>query len=105
MEQDIESTKSAFLTPMEKFNFPAVIYVEYENGTIAPVVVVEDENDYTEYFWDSQVSKQDDRYNLIRSAFRLMPHSQSSGKVFIINGASDADVERVLEQAAKNKKQ
>jgi hypothetical protein len=104
MEQDIEPTKSALKTPMEKFSFPGVIYVEHENGNIAPVIVIEAENDYTEYFWDNQRTRQDDRYNYIKSAFLHSPNSQSSAKLFVINNATDADIERVLEQASKNKK-
>jgi hypothetical protein len=104
MEQDIERTKSAFAQANEKFTYPGVIYVEHANGNIAPVVVVEAENEYTEYSWDNQVTYNSDRHKYINSALKLAPHSQSEAKLFVINDATDEDIERVLTQASKNVK-
>ena len=104
MKQDIESTKLAFTTPNDEFTYPGVIYVEHANGNIAPVIVVNEKGNYTEYFWDLETNHENDRHNLINSALKLAPHSQSSAKVFVINNASLADIERVLGQALDNKK-
>lgn len=102
MEQDIERTKSAFAQSSQKFAYPGVIYVEHPNGVIDPVVVVEAENEYTQYSWRDQTTYNNDRHKYIRSALRLMPHSQSQAKLFVINDATDEDIERVLTQASKN---
>lgn len=104
MEEDIERTKSAFAQKNEKFAYPGVIYVEHQNGTIDPVVVIEAENEYTEYSWGDQTSYNNDRHKYIRSALRLAPNSQSSAKLFVINDATNEDIERVLTQASKNVK-
>lgn len=104
MQQDIERTKSAFAQSSQQFDYPGVIYVEHSNGNIDPVIVVESENEYTQYSWGDQTTFNNDRHKYIRSALKLMPHSQSEAKLFVINDATDDDIERVLSQAQKNVK-
>ena len=104
MREDIERTKSAMAMANEKFTFPGVIYVEHPNGNIAPVVVVEREGEYTEYSWGEQRTYENSRHDYINSALKLAPNSQSVAKLFVINDATEEDIERVLTQAQKNVK-
>lgn len=104
MREDIERTKSAMAMANEKFTYPGVIYVEHTNGNIDPVIVIEGEDEYTEYSWGDQRTFTNNRHNYINSALKVAPNSQSTAKLFVINDATDEDIERVLTQASKNVK-
>ena len=103
MEQDIERTKKSFIDLKREIKYPAVIYVETEEGNIAPVLVLEQKGRITSYFWDNMKRYDSDEYNLIGDVIKLSIGSQSSAKLFFIDNASTADIDRVVDQAKKNK--
>lgn len=104
MVEDLETTSQTLRNKQQPIEFPAVIYVESESGNIAPVIILDSEDEYTEYFWDSVVTRKQKRFSKVSDVFQMAPHSQSTAQLFFINGASDADISRVLLKASNNKK-
>lgn len=104
MQQDIESTKTSFTTPKKALSHPAIIYVEYASGNIAPIIVTKSDEEATYYSWDQQVVYKDSRYKRVEDALLLSTTSQSQSRLFIRENASPEDISRVLGQAKKNKR-
>lgn len=103
MEQDIQRTKKSFKNLKNEITYPAVLYVETKLGNIAPVLVLERKGRITSYFWDDMKRFDSNDYNIVADIVKLSIGSQSDAKLFFIDNASSEDIDRVVNQAKKNK--
>jgi hypothetical protein len=103
MEQDIERTEKSLKDLKKEITYPAVIYVETEQGNIAPILVLERKGRITSYFWGDVKRYDSNEYNVVGDTVRLSIGSQSSAKLFFIDNATPVDIDRLIDQAKKNK--
>jgi hypothetical protein len=103
MEQDIQRTEKSLKDLKKEITYPAVIYHESEAGNIAPILVLERKGRITHYFWDDVNRYDSDMYNVVGDIVKLSTNSQSTAKQFFIDNATPVDINRVIDQAKKNK--
>ena len=103
MEQDIQRTEKSLKDLKKEITYPAVIYQESEAGNIAPILVLERKGRITYYFWDDVNRYDSDMYNVVGDIAKLTIGSQSTAKQFFIDNATPVDINRVIDQAKKNK--
>lgn len=103
MIEDLEATKEALSDKKTKLAYPSLYYYEYPNGNIMFVTVVNEKNDATMNTYGSQSPVPNANFETVGDIYIRGVGSQTDARLFVINGASDDDITRVLTQMANNK--
>ena len=103
MEQDIEKTQIAMGAPREKFAYPSIFYFENEKEEVQSVVLVQSEEVVVLLDSSGQTLLNPKHYTTNGDVHRMTVGSQSSARLFIVNGASENDIKRIIDKWSKTK--
>lgn len=103
MQEDIERTNEALKNRNSNFVYPSMFYFEKPNGDIQSVVFVRSENYVSRFGSSGEEVLNPDHYTTVSDVYRMSIGVQSDLKLFVLNGASKDDINRILDKWSTTK--